>query len=186
MNKKGFTLIEILSVIVILSITMLIAVPAVSEYVAEKRKESYILAAKDNIFSVQRMITSREIAFKDKDKVLYVPYQCISTESGENSSPNGTFTDAFVVVTYDGFEYKYYWTSSDISQTGIYLSELSTLNNDLVKGEMKQIRTDIGVGGRRLILIMNPRDCSVESASTKEAIKMIDEGSSHDEPIVQE
>jgi prepilin-type N-terminal cleavage/methylation domain-containing protein len=186
MNKKGFTLIEILSVIVILSIIMIIAVPAVSEYIAEKRKESYVLAAKDNIFSVQRAITNQEIVFKDKDKVLYVPYQCIESESGENNSPNGSFTDAFVVVTYDGFEYKYYWTSSDTAQTGIYLSEFSTLNTDLVKGDMKQIRTDIGIGSRRLILIMNPKDCSVSNASTKEAIKRIDEGSSHDEPIVTE
>ncbi len=186
MNKKGFTLIEILSVIVILSIIMLIAVPAVSEYIANNRKESYVLAARDNILSVQRAITNQEIVFKDEDKVLYIPYQCIESESGENNSPNGTFTDAFVVVTYDGFEYKYYWTSSDTTQVGIYLSEYSTLSNELVVGDMKQIRTDIGIGKRRLILIMNPRDCKVSTASTKEAIRMIDEGSSHKEPIVQE
>ena len=186
MNKKGFTLIEILSVIVILSIIMIIAVPAVSEYVANKRKESYVIAAKNNIFSVQRAITNQEIVFKEKDKVLYIPYQCIEAESGENNSPNGSFTDAFVVLTYDGFEYKYYWTSSDNSQVGIYLSELSTLDTELVKGDMKQIRTDIGIGNRRLILIMNPIECKVSTASTKEAIRQIDEGSSHDEPIVQD
>ncbi len=42
LNKKGFTLIELLAVIVILGILMIIAVPAVSRYISDSRKQAYV------------------------------------------------------------------------------------------------------------------------------------------------
>ena len=40
-DKKGFTLIEILAVIVILTMLFLIAIPAISRYINQSRSETY-------------------------------------------------------------------------------------------------------------------------------------------------
>ena len=45
-KKRGFTLIELLAVIIILGILLVIAVPAVTKYINDSRKNSYINSAK--------------------------------------------------------------------------------------------------------------------------------------------
>lgn len=42
MNKKGFTLIELLAVIIILGVLMIIAIPSVTQYIQNSRKEAYV------------------------------------------------------------------------------------------------------------------------------------------------
>ncbi len=45
-NRKAFTLIELLAVIIILGILMIIAVPAVTKFITDSRKETYVDTAK--------------------------------------------------------------------------------------------------------------------------------------------
>ena len=49
MNHKGFTLVELLATIVIMSILLLIAVPAVSNTIEQSRKDTFATNGKSYI-----------------------------------------------------------------------------------------------------------------------------------------
>lgn len=144
-NRKGFTLVELIAVIVIIGIVMLIAVPSVTSYIASSRKSAYVKSANSYIESVKRMITSRELSVKRKNATYYIPISCIPTEEGGNDSPYGDWKEAYVVVTYNGDKYEYYWTSYDESNMGIRLTHSSKLDEDRVKEGITSIATDIGI-----------------------------------------
>ena len=63
-NNKGFTLIEVLAVIVLLGIIMSVAIVAISGYVEESKLKTYVNIAKEYID-----IASIEIAKKFKVKL---------------------------------------------------------------------------------------------------------------------
>jgi len=53
MNKKGFTLVELLGVIVILGIIMLVAIPNIASLTQKNKKNTYIVDAKKMVSLVQ-------------------------------------------------------------------------------------------------------------------------------------
>lgn len=67
-NRKGFTLVEIIVVLVILTILAAIAVPSVLGYVEEAKKEKYIAEAKAiyTVIQVEEARLENEIDYTDK------------------------------------------------------------------------------------------------------------------------
>lgn len=60
-NKKGFTLIELLAVIVILGILMMMAIPAVTKYIENSRKDTFYQTAKSYIEAVRTPLLNDEL-----------------------------------------------------------------------------------------------------------------------------
>ncbi len=135
MNKKGFTLIEILAAIVILGIVSAIGITAVSSNIVESRKSVYVNLAR------QLADSARDMRGQDKlprdlktGEALVIP--CFSLNGKELDLSEGTgFGDLVADYCYVGIvntnnEYKYYVTSVDTSNHGFVAVEYSEINKD--------------------------------------------------------
>jgi len=154
-KNKGFTLIELLAVIIILGILMLIAIPSVTTYVNNSRKNAYIASAKKTVEGVSLLITSKQVVLNEDDTTYYIPGACIATESGDAVSPYADWKDRYIVVTYDSEKqaHDYYWASTDEVEMGVYLTYRDKLDVDDVKPGVREITTDVGVGEREKIVV---------------------------------
>ena len=177
-NKKGFTLIELLAVIIILGVLMIIAIPSVTEYIQTSRKSGYIKTANQYINGARTEVNSANIPMFDTNTTYYLPASCVSLEKG-GDSPFGELVEAYVVVTYDGDGYDYYWTSRDSSNMGILLTSENLLDEDKIKSGITSINTNIGVGEREKIILIN--NCNGNDTTEIEVVDSIPEGGILDE-----
>ena len=157
MKKNGFTLIELLAVIIILGILMIIAIPSVTKYISDSRKSAYIDTAKEIISGARNFVNEGSLEMFDTDTSYYIDQACIKTENG-SSTPYGKFTNAYVVVNYDGNSYQYYWTSVDDAGVGISgITSLEMLDTELIESDLKDtdIINTLGVNGRHKYMIID-------------------------------
>ena len=162
-NNKAFTLIELLAVIIILGVIMLIAIPSVTRYVSNSRKTSYIATAKRYIQGARNIVNDSSSDLFDKDTTYYIPISCIKMESGEGKSPYGDFKQAYVIVSYTGNGYDYYWASTDTANMGIYLTREKDLDEKLVNTNVNEIKTDISVLSDYKIMIIDDDNCNSQT-----------------------
>lgn len=135
-NNKGFTLIELLAVIIILGILLIIAIPSVTSYISDSRKSSYINTAKEIIGGARNLVNEGKFEMYDMNTTYYINASCVKTENALQS-PYGDFAKAYVVVTYDGSGYNYYWTSVDTTGHGIKeITSYDDLNEDLISADL--------------------------------------------------
>lgn len=163
--EKGFTLIELLAVIIILGILMIIAIPSVTEYISNSRKKSYVATANQIVDGAKNLVNSGKLDFNNLDTTYFINASCINTEK-ENRSPYGEFTKAYVVVTYTGSGYNYYWTSVD--ETGQGVKNLTSINDldegDIVSGiSSSEIEPNIAIGDRSQVALVNAQ-CALQEA----------------------
>jgi prepilin-type N-terminal cleavage/methylation domain-containing protein len=118
MKDKGFTLIELLAVIIILGILMIIAIPSVTSYINDSRKEAYVDTAKEIISGARNIVNEGKLGMYDTNTTYYIPAKYINTEGGEAKSPYGKLDEAYVGVTYNGTGYDYFWASRDDTGQG--------------------------------------------------------------------
>ena len=172
-KKKGFTLIELLAVIIILGVLVIIAIPSITKYINDSRKNAYVTSASQYITGARNKINSNEIPIYDTSVTYYIPRSCVPLEKG-GDSPFGDWEEAYIVATYDGSKYDYYWTSRDSSNMGIYLTSEDLLNRDSVISNVTSISTNVSVGDRDTILVLDDT-CDVNSAVEKEVEDSIEE-----------
>ena len=162
-KSKAFTLIELLAVIIILGILMIIAIPSVTTYISDSRKNSYIDTAKNLVGGARNIANEGKLGMYDTDTTYYLPASCINTENGLKS-PYGEFTEAYIGLTFDGKGYDYYWISTD--ETGQGVKEVTPVDKldidkieaNLTDTEIKEKVDKTGIDERSKIQILN-NDC---------------------------
>ena len=103
MNKKGFTLIELIAVIIIIAVVMLIAVPSVSSIIDNSRKNAYIDIAKNYVDAVRKNIAARKFIIKRDGTSYYIPIDIIELENGAKQSPYGEWAKNTTQIKYIAF-----------------------------------------------------------------------------------
>lgn len=163
-NKNGFTLVEMLAVIIILGILMIIAVPSVTSYISQSRKTAYIDTAKSLVTGAKAMINDGELKLFDLNATYYIPSSCIKLEDGVAESPYGKFEKAYVVVSYTGSGYNYYFLSLDETGQGVKnVTNIKDLTEDDIKTDLTTMDVSLNqfVEGKTRIIKFN-NDCSLE------------------------
>jgi prepilin-type N-terminal cleavage/methylation domain-containing protein len=157
-NEKGFTLVELLAVIVILGILMVIAIPAVSNYINDSRKNVYISTAKEYVKEAEKKILSKEYKFYDKDTTYYIHINNLPLEN-DGRSPYGEWIDAYVAVAYNGnSEWVFSWTSLDEQGFKIDLTDRNELDADAiykVNGKDMSLDNKVSIGTRNKFVLIN-------------------------------
>ena len=150
MKKNGFTLIELLAVIIILGILMIIAIPSVTNYISNSRKSAYVDTAKALISAARNLVNEGSLEMYDTNVTYYIDTKCLETENALKT-PYGELTKSFVIVTYNGKGYAYYWTSVDDAGMGFKLiTRDDLLSEEKVESDIKEssIETTAGVNWR--------------------------------------
>ena len=96
--------IKVLSVIIILGILMIIAIPAVTSYISDSRNSAYVSTAKEIVSGTINLVNEGKLGMYDTNITYYIPASCINTENNFES-PYGTFVKAYVGVNFDGDGY---------------------------------------------------------------------------------
>ncbi len=134
-NQKGFTLVELLATLAILSIIMLIAVPNVMSILDKNKRSTYLEDAK-------KLVTQADYKFR-KDQNIEKPEngECVvfrmkSLDVSEiKKGPEGSLYDtqnSFVAVKYDSSKYLYGVMLVDTSskKRGVTLVDSKALNEE--------------------------------------------------------
>ena len=111
MNKKGFTLVELLAVIVILAIVLIIAVPGVLTIIDNSRRDSLISSAKTLKDATRLFATTSDDVVAvpaTVDTSIYVPLKCLETDVSQNGfGKTISDTESYIEIVKKGNNFSY-------------------------------------------------------------------------------
>lgn len=125
-NKKGFTLIELLAVIVILGIIMAIAIPSMTGYINNSRKDTMLSTAQQYIAGARTLLIT-ENSLPGFGEAVVVPVDLIGVDQGGTSPyTNKTFSNNYgAAATTDAADGKSYVIVMNDVATGNINTEAS-------------------------------------------------------------
>lgn len=138
-NKKGFTLIELLAVIIILAILMTLAITAMSGYIRNARKDTFITTAQQYANAARLSFVNGEYdETPGRGQCLVVQTDSITLESGSTDSSFGYpfIADASYIVirnaagTGEEDRYEYYMQMVDTKHNGFSLIGENAVERD--------------------------------------------------------
>lgn len=161
MNKKGFTLVELLGVIIILSIIMLIAIPNITSILNKSKNDTYLTDARKLITQAEYLIRSSKVDKPASNQLLKITLSYLGTKDVSKDSDGNSYslTDSYVIVVRKEGYLEYYVqlvATTDSGNKGIRLVHEDELESDdrmnliqknIVSPNNSQIYTITGVTG---------------------------------------
>lgn len=142
LNKKGFTLIELLAVIVIMGILMLVAIPAVSKYIAQSRDNTYASTLKSYGKAVQTAYAAGELGCSsEKEGTYYVGLDAIKEnllDSGGGSPyPGNNEITGYVTISVTNSKPTFTLTATTLVKGGKYKAIKNKKLSDVTRGNIE-------------------------------------------------
>ena len=152
MNKKGFTLVELLAVIVILSIILVIAVPSVNRYIKQSKEKAYntqistIIEAAQAYASANSGLLPRKEEFVVKITLGQLKSSGLIKEEVKNPNDDKYFDDALTIeIKKKGETYTYDIVESTITTRDGEKSPIINLNGSpMVTYNLNATYTELG------------------------------------------
>ncbi len=146
MNNKGYTLIEILAVILLIAVVSTIAVISVSSNIDFSKRSSYVTSARQYIEKVSEARAKDRLHDIKSGEALIIPIEKYKLDTSDDfSTPFGKLLldYCYVVMTNNNNHYAYYIFMLDDKKNGIVGVEYSKLDSDSVVDGVESI---IGFG----------------------------------------
>lgn len=145
MNRKGFTLVELLGVVVILSIVLTIAIPAASNYIDSSKREAFADVLSEYVDAVRKGIAAEDYTAPiDFNQVLIVSLESIPLDKGKFSSSfdsEWVKSKSYVAVVNTGtpnnIEHTYLVAGQDKDRHAIPLMNIDDVNRSEVISDAK-------------------------------------------------
>ena len=139
-NKRGFTLIELLAVIVILAILLAVAIPRVTKYISDSRKDSMVTTAREFADTIEKDATKEKYELPiSKNDVTIVSLNLMNLQKGGTKSPfnaKWVYDSSYVAIVNVGTDidpiYKYYVTLADAKRYTLPLVESEKIASRLI------------------------------------------------------
>ena len=140
MKKNGFTLIEVISVMVILGIIMIIAIPAVAKYILSSDNATYATDVTAYLETARGEYEMKEYgSLLYDDEIMIVPFAYIELEKGTKESPYGEFVldKSYMVVVPENNGYQFYANVVDETGHGVVMKKQQELSRDSIEENVK-------------------------------------------------
>ena len=111
-GSRGFSLIELLAVVVILGVLSAVGIGAYSRIVTKSKLEAYLDVVKLQAKEASKLVNAGDYYADDDNTVYYFDYK-IFDDDKSMQSPFGKWINAYVAVVFDGDKYYYYWIGVD-------------------------------------------------------------------------
>lgn len=142
MDRKGFTIIELLATILILALIMLIAVPNVMSIIDRNKQDTYVSDAKKMITLAEYEIRSNtSIELPTDGNCIVILLRTLDTSEFTEAPEGGDYDldKSYVVVARLGNSYEYFSTiveNYDGNTRGIPLTARSDLNKENARNKV--------------------------------------------------
>lgn len=123
MNKKAFTLVELLASLVILGVLMLVVVPTVTRIINNNKIDTYLEDAKRFVSNVEYSLkTNTNINLPEKNNCIIVALEYLESSDFDNPPSGGEYDvkKSFVIVKNNSNSYEYYVRLIEILGTNNY------------------------------------------------------------------